>query len=135
MKRKKIFVLLLLCLCFLWGCSSGSGDSAKIRDLDFTVVSEDRLTQELKTIIDERKAQPFKVSYNDKEYLYICIGYGEQKTGGYSIAVDELYLTEEAIHVATSLLGPGPEDNAAAAPSRPYIVIKTPYMDKTVVFD
>ena len=133
MRMKKFIALLLLCVIALSGC--GSNSSAKLKDLDFTVVSEDRLSEELKTVIEERKDAPFKVTYNDKEYLYICIGYGEQKTGGYSIAVGELYLTEDAVHVSTNLLGPGPEDKTGNAPSYPYIVIKTQFIDKQVVFD
>ena len=135
MNRKKTILVLLLCLCFLCGCGLVSKSSDKIKDLEFTVVSEERLSNELKNIVEERKAQPFKVSYHDKEYLYLCVGYGEQKTGGYSIIVEELYLTEDAIHADTSLMGPGPEDDTGNAPSYPYIVIKTPYMDKTVIFD
>lgn len=127
-----LFVLLASTLC---GCSIGSGSSSKGSDLDFTVVSEDRLSEELKTIIEERKAAPFKVTYNDGDYLYICIGYGEQKTGGYSIAVDRLSQTEEAIYVSTSLLGPGPEDKTGSALSYPYIVIKIKYVDKAVIFE
>lgn len=137
-KQCKLFLLLTvlaLSSVLLSGCRLGTDATTKLRDLDFTVVSDDRLSDELKTIIDERKAQPFKVTYNDESYLYICIGYGEQKTGGYSIAVNSLYLTENAVYVNTSLLGPGPEDKTSDASSYPYIVIKTEYLDKTVVFE
>lgn len=142
MNAKKTFVssvlpvlLFVFLSCALCGCSFGSGSSSKGSDLDFTVVSEDRLSEELKTIIEERKAAPFKVTYSDGGYLYICIGYGEQKTGGYSIAVDRLSQTEEAIYVSTSLLGPGPGDETGSAPSYPYIVIKIKYVDKAVTFE
>ena len=128
-------ILFLFFSCTLCGCSIGSGSSSKGNDLDFTVVSEDRLSEELKTVIDERKAAPFKVTYSDGDYLYICIGYGEQQTGGYSIAVDKLHQTEEAIYVSTSLLGPGPQDDTGNAPSYPYIVIKIKYVDKSVIFE
>lgn len=128
-------ILFLFFSCALCGCSIGSGSSSKGNDLDFTVVSEDRLSEELKTVIDERKAAPFKVTYSDGDYLYICIGYGEQQTGGYSIAVDKLHQTEEAIYVSTSLLGPGPQDDTSNAPSYPYIVIKIKYVDKSVIFE
>lgn len=142
MKRKiqpkKIFLLLSVLLCsILWltGCRIGTDATTKLRDLDFTVVSEDRLSDKLSTIIEKRKAQPFKVTYTDDSYLYVCIGYGEQKTGGYSIAVNNLYLTENAIYVNTSLLGPGPEDKTGNSVSYPFIVIKTEKLDKPVVFE
>ena len=138
MKKKKYLcrALAILILSFtLTGCSMASLDTTKLRDLEFTVVSEERLPEELKALIEERKTGDFKLTYNDKEFLYICIGYGEQATGGYSIAVNDLYLTEDAITISTSLLGPGPEDKAGSAPSYPYIVVKTEYLDKTVTFE
>ncbi len=139
MNMKKSFLLTLtsfvFCLFFLNGCSFLSGSGDKVKDLEFTVVSEENLSEELKTILEERKENPFKVTFNDKEYLYICIGYGKQDTGGYSIAVDDLYLTEDAIRVSTSLLGPGPEDETGSSASFPYIVLKTEYLDTPVVFE
>ena len=63
------------------------------------------------------------------------MGYGEQETGGYSIAVDELYLTDSNIYAATSLLGPEASDKTTAVPSYPYIVIKTEYLEQTVTFE
>lgn len=133
--KKIIALLLFFCTLSLCGCSAASGSSAKVKDLEFTVISDDRLSDELRTIIDERKAAPFQLTFHDKEYLFLCVGYGEQKTGGYSIAVDNLYLTEDAIHAGTSLLGPAPGENAANAPSYPYIVLKTEYLDKPVIFE
>ena len=67
--------------------------------------------------------------------LYICVGYGEQATGGYSITVKELYLTDNAIYVDTNLKGPSPEELQNPVKSYPYIVLKTENMDKTVVFE
>lgn len=135
-KRYLCIALAIVVLSFtLTGCSMASLDTTKLRDLEFTVVSEERLPEELKALIEERKTGDFKLTYNDKEFLYICIGYGEQATGGYSIAVNDLYLTEDAITISTSLLGPGPEDKAGSAPSYPYIVVKTEYLDKTVTFE
>ncbi|HKM33759.1 MAG TPA: protease complex subunit PrcB family protein [Lachnospiraceae bacterium] len=134
-KIRVLTVLLLLSSILLSGCSIGTSKTTKLRDLEFTIVSEEKLPEELKQLIDERKSAPFKITYNDNEYLYICVGYGEQPTGGYSIAVNELYLTENAIYISTSLLGPGPEDKTDSAPSYPYIVVKTEYLDKEVMFE
>ena len=94
-------------------------------------------SEELKTVIVEKGTEPFHLTYSDDQNLYISIGYGQQKTGGYSIAVDELYLTEDAIYVGTTLLGPeitGQKKGAEKA-STPSIVIKTEFLDKTVIYE
>ena len=136
-KKLRIFVLLvaLLSCTLLCSCSVIGQSDDKVKDLEFTVISEERLGDELKDIIDQRKEEPFKLTYHDGDYLYLVVGYGKQSTGGYSIAVDELYLTEDAIKVRTTLLGPGPEDAKTQTPSHPYIVLKTMYLDKTVLFE
>lgn len=135
MRKIILGLIALLTVGILAGCSFLSEERIKLRDLDFTVLSEEKIPDELKTIIEEKKAEAFKLTYSDNEYLYICIGYGEQTTGGYSIAVNELYLTDNAVYVNTSLLGPEPSDKENPAPSHPYIVIKTEYLDETVIFE
>lgn len=134
---KKTLALLMgivLALSFS-GCSFTSEERIKLRDLDFTILSEDVVPDELKTIIDGKKAAEFKLTYSDNSNLYICIGYGEQSTGGYSITVNELYLTDNAIYVNTSLLGPENGSNEKSAKSYPYVVIKTELLDETVIFE
>lgn len=137
MKKKSLFLagIFLLQILLLCGCSIREEDSLKLRDLEFTLVSEERLPEELKTMIEEKKQEPFKFTYTDQENLYLCIGYGEQATGGYSITVNELYLTENAIYVHTNLLGPSPKEKENPAVSYPYVVIKTENLDKNVVFE
>lgn len=125
-------------LLLLAGCAKETDPLQKIKDLEFTVLAEDNIPEELKTVIEEKKANAFKVTYQDNGFLYICIGYGEQVSGGYSITVNDLYLTENAIYVDTTLLGPDPAEDSAAkrnTPSYPYIVIKTEFIDKPVVFN
>lgn len=119
----------------LSGCTLLSEERVKLQDLDFTVLGEEMIPEELLSIINEKKAEPFQLTYSDREFLYICIGYGEQTTGGYSIAVNELYLTDSAIYVNTELLGPDASEKNHRTPSYPYIVIKTPYLDQTVIFE
>ena len=135
MKRiLQIFLSAVMCVCMLGACNASEGKTEKIRDLEFTVVSDDRLPEELKTILDEKKQGDFKLTFHDGEYLYICMGYGEQETGGYSICVKELYLTENAIYADADLLGPSASEKLPESPSYPYIVLKIEYLDKTVVF-
>ncbi len=135
MKRILLCIAAMAAAVTLVGCTFLSEERVKLRDLDFTVLSEEKIPEELKTIIEEKKKEPFQITYTDKEFLYICTGYGEQAAGGYSIAVNELYLTDTAVYVSTSLLGPESADKSSAAPTYPYIVIKTDYLDQTVIFE
>lgn len=141
MKSNRILLgaVMLLVMGILAGCSMLSEEKIKLRDLDFTILSEEKIPEELKAIIEEKKAEaptePFKLTYSDNENLYIGIGYGEQATGGYSIVVNELYLTDNAICVNTSLLGPEPSEKSNRTPSYPVIIIKTEKLDQTVVFE
>ncbi|MBQ9135549.1 MAG: protease complex subunit PrcB family protein [Lachnospiraceae bacterium] len=130
-----LVAILSFLLCVLSGCGAGSDKPTKLRDLEFTIISEDLLPEELKTLIEERKTGEFKITYTDTDALYICVGYGEQSTGGYSIAVDDLYLAEDSVYIGTSLLGPSAGDTTGSAPSYPFLVVKTELLDKTVIFD
>lgn len=138
---KRVLVLVVvtgIMMAALAGCGKDNNKTDKIKELDFTVISEDNLPEELKTILEEKKIQEFKVTYQDKGFLYICIGYGEQQTGGYSIRVNDLYLTDNAIYADTTLLGPDPEKQEElkrSSQSYPYIVIKTEHINKSVVFN
>lgn len=140
MKKRQIATRCLLCLLtavlvLLSGCTYLSDEKIKLRDLDFTVLSEEKIPEELKSLIEERKSAPFQLTYTDNVNLYICIGYGEQKTGGYSIAVEELYLTDSDIYVNTSLLGPDASEKNNKTPSYPYIVLKTEFLEQAVIFE
>lgn len=133
-KRWMLFAgILLMMTCLLSGCQMLNSEKVKLRDLDFTIQSEETTPKEVMEMISERQKEPFKFTFTDGENLYICIGYGKQDRGGYSITVDALYLTEDAIYVETTLLGP--EDGAGnkESVSYPYIVIKTEALDQTVI--
>jgi len=133
MKRWGIPIVLIALAVVLSGCGLLNMEKVKLRDLEFVIVSEELIPAELKTIIDERKQEEFKLTFADADALYICVGYGQQKTGGFSITVDELYLTEKAIYAETTLLGPDSSEKVSKAPSYPYIVIKTEALDETVI--
>lgn len=140
MRKRRKGILCMLCLLLtaavlLSGCTYLSNEKIKLRDLDFTVLSEEKIPEELKGILEEKKSLPFQITYTDNQNLYICIGYGKQETGGYSIAVEELYLTDDNICVDTSLLGPEASEKSNKTPSYPYIVLKTEFLEKTVIFE
>ena len=74
------------------------------------------------------------MTFQDQGQLFICAGYGEQPTGGYSISVEELYLSENAVYFDTTLIGPGPGEQLTNTPSYPYIVVVTEDPQLPVVF-
>ncbi len=116
------------------GCKSENTDIKKIKDLEFTVVEDADVPEQLMQIINEKKKEPFKMSYSNADNLYIVVGYGEQPTGGYSISVDELFLTSNAVYIDTNLIGPSEKDYVTNAVTYPYVVVKTEFIDKSVVF-
>lgn len=135
-KHLLLGILLAFVLAFgmLTGCSSKKDDTNKVRDLDFTVVGEKEIPDELRQMIDEKKAAPFKLTYSNDQGMYIVVGYGSQSTGGYSIAVKDLYLTDNSIVFDTDLIGPEKGTVSEASLSYPYIVVKTEYLELPVVF-
>lgn len=130
-----MLVIVSIMAAMLSACGGETEKEENRNNLEFTVVSEDRLPDELKEILDQKKESAFKLTYADEGYLYICVGYGKQESGGYSVTVNELYETDNAIYVNTNLLGPKAGSSPGTSPSYPYIVLKIEFRDKTVVFD
>ncbi|HKM00240.1 MAG TPA: protease complex subunit PrcB family protein [Mobilitalea sp.] len=138
MKRLRTILFLLMIIVtgiLVTGCKTEDTDIKKLKDLEFTVVEDADLPGELKEIIDEKKENPFKISYSNKDNLYIIVGYGKQNSGGYSISVEDLYLTTNAIYIDTNLIGPSQDDLVTQGVTYPYIVVKLEFMDKGVVFE
>lgn len=131
LKLAATFTLMVLCCA----CSVKDDCGEKLRDLDFTVVEAAEIPKELMQIIDEQKSKEFRLTYGTDDYLYICVGYGQMETGGYSISVDELYLTDQVIYIDTNLIGPRKKETVTESGTTPYIVVKTEYYDSTVMFN
>lgn len=122
-----------LVVIVLMGCNVVEDRTQKIRDIPFTVVPESEIPKVLAEKIQQNLSIPFKMSYVDGEDMYICIGYGAMQSGGYSVTVDELFLTANAIYVDTTLLVP--EERTEGITTYPYVCIKMEYIDKRVVFE
>ena len=133
-KRKYILMIILLgVLMLLSGCVRKECEE-KVKDLEFTVTKEEELPEALRQQIEEKKEGDFRFTYSDNEYLYIAKGYGIQETGGYSVSVDDCYLTKTNIVVKTRLHGPAVGEDVAKTPSYPNIVLKMELCDREVVF-
>ena len=138
MKKYRFLPLLFFCLMVLLfdlaGCGGDKGEEKKVKDLEFTVASPGEIPAELAKIIDQKKKESFRLTYTNDQNLFIAAGYGQQKTGGYSITVPELYLTENSITIKTELIGPDKQSQECLEPSWPYIVVKTELIEKPVIF-
>ena len=138
MKKRTFSPKYLMCLLiflmvpgFFWtGCGVEETDGQKLEDLSYTILEDKEIPKEFLTVIEEKKEEIFKLTYTDKENLYIAVGYGVQETGGYSISVNQCYLTKNAIYFDTTLVGPSKGEQV-----NPYLVIKTKYLQKSVVFE
>lgn len=133
--------ILLLCSCLLGsslllaGCAAGDTGDPDKTEIEFTLVEVEDIPEELLEVINENKMNEIKMSYEDAGYTYLVRGYGEQKSGGYSIAVNSIYSTGEGIHMDTSLIGPAHDKKLQDDPSYPYVVTKIQGQDHEVVFD
>lgn len=99
------------------------------------MIDKEMVPQEFKTVIEEKKAEPFKLTYADQGILYIAEGYGTQPTTGYSVEVKELYETAEAVYIQTSLLGPEKGEETKEIATYPYVVVQLESIEKDVLFD
>ena len=139
MKLKKglqIFGIWCLSLMILLtGCEMKQVGNMAKTEVEFPVVEPDEVPSELAVIIEENKQGEIKLTYEDQGYMYLVRGYGQQKTGGYSIAVNEVFLAEDGLHVDTSLIGPPRDQEIRDEASYPYLVIKIEAQEAEVLFD
>lgn len=135
-QRRMASVCVICLLCFLvYACGKKQDPMEKIKDLEYTVIAEDNIPKELLEKIEEKKENAFRLTFEDQGFLYICMGYGTQQTGGYSIAVNALYETANAIYIDTNLIGPSQEEKKNQVKSYPFVVVKMEFLDKPVVFE
>ncbi len=124
----------LLPLCMAAGCGTEKEEYTKTGEVEFTVVEEADVPTELLDVIKEKKSEPFKLTYTAEDALYLAQGYGEQPSGGYSIAVEALFQAKEGICFKTTLIGPAADEKVTTAVTYPYIVIKLQKMETDVHF-
>lgn len=137
--KEAVAVAIVICIMaggVLCGCGQTStGQKEAGTECDYTVVATRDCPEEFLKNLEEKKINPFQMTYQDGTYLYMAVGYGEQKTGGYSILVKKLRETKDKIFLNTELRGPSKEEVVLEKPSFPYVVIKMENKSKEVVFE
>ena len=135
MRRYGLGLLVLIFLLLLTGCSMTEQKQEKHKDLECSVMKEDEIPQPLMEVIEENKTKEMKLSYEKDGNLYIARGFGEQKTGGYSITTRYCYLAEDGIHVRFELLGPPAGETLQEEVTCPYIVVKVQATGENILFE
>ncbi|MCC8044974.1 MAG: protease complex subunit PrcB family protein [Clostridiales bacterium] len=127
-------ILLILCVCIslLSGCQKRQ--ETEQMEVEYTIMTDKELPEELLTIIEENKTQEMRLTWMDQEEMYLIRGYGEQLTGGYSVAVAGCTEDETTLWFTTRLIGPD-EGEASGAASYPYLAVKIDATEKEVVIE
>lgn len=137
MRKRRIFCLVMFViflLAALTGCQMEETTEKKIKDLDYTVCDESKLPEKLLDIIDEKKQEPFKLTYRTKDYLYIVVGYGAQDRADLNVVMKELYVTKNAIFVDTDMTSVEDKRLENNMVTYPWIAVKCELYDLEVTF-
>ena len=135
MKKGFLIFLFLLTACLCGGCTLINVEEGERKEVEYTVLNAEAIPVEAAEIIKAQGDAEFQMTYRSGGYLYILRGYGKQKSGGYSIQVEEVTATDGAIHVKTRLLGPETKEEQKGEGSVPSLVIKTEDLELPVVFE
>ena len=81
-------------------------DKKRVRVLEYEVVLEENIPGEIMGELQGFSKSVCRCSYICSDSLYIVVYYGEQATDGYTVEINELYESSNAIFVETTLKGP-----------------------------
>lgn len=133
-KTRRVQIVIIFILFVFTGCKQEKMSMEKIDNINYTIEDFTEIPNELEEEIANKRYKKFSMVYKDDEEMYICIGYGRQSTGGYSIKINDVYLSSNAVIVDSSLVGPKENELVLKAYSYPCIVFKIKSIDKKVIF-
>lgn len=133
MKRWLYAAVFLMVSVGITGCTVLKIPEQKKQDIKYEIVERERIPKEMNEWIEKHKEKPFQIAFTDQGYWYIAQGYGKKEQTGYEIEMDRCYETGHTIMVHTLLYGP--EDGREIEEvSYPFLVVRTKWKDKMVVF-
>ena len=100
---------MLLASCRITDVSEGER-----KELSYAIVKPGDFPPEIDQILRKKKESAFQMAYESGDDLYILRGYGKQKSGGFSIQIEEVSKSENAA-----------KEEQKGAASCPYVVLKT----------
>ena len=92
------------------GCQFIRIEEGERTPLEYTIVKQEEIPEEISELMEQKKKKVFQMTYQVGDIRYLMKGYGEQLTGGYSIQVEEVSESENAVFCKTRLIGPEKAD-------------------------
>ena len=121
-KRRGRVLLAAVILMLLASCRITDVSEGERKELSYAIVKPGDFPPEIDQILRRKKESAFQMAYESGDDLYILRGYGKQKSGGFSIQIEEVSKSENAVFVQTK---PAAKEEQKGAASCPYVVLKT----------
>lgn len=133
MKRAVFFVILCISFCVAYTGCVQQRERGNRKTVIYAVCKRSVVPTQLGTLIDEQKKEPFHFTYTTGDFTYYIIGYGKQSGRGYKIKVKEFTADQTHIYIDTTLTGVTKEHQRHGT-SYPYIILKSQFYEKDVIF-
>lgn len=104
--------------------------------LTYDICDDTMLPEELLSVINSKKEEPFNLTYSNNTYTYIVICSGRQNRDDVGVVVDKMYMDENAIYIESVLRQTATPSDAVSKDtvSYPYIVLRIARTTTPVVF-
>ena len=132
-KKATGLICVLILTVVLSGCRFIKIEEGERTPLEYTIMKQEEIPAEAVELMEQKKEKSFQMTYQVGDVRYLMKGYGQQLTGGYSIQVEEVSESENAVFCKTRLVGPE-EKNIGSEPSYPCIVLRIADTQKPVQF-
>lgn len=126
-----LFLFIILCMIST-GCIRKERYGKK-EEVTYAICKRNVIPTQLGKLIDEEKKEAFHFTYTTGDFTYYVIGYGKQPGYGYKIKVREFCADKTHIYIDTTLIGVTKEHQKSGT-SYPYIILKTQFYEKNVIF-
>lgn len=93
-KRRGRVLLAAVILMLLASCRITDVSEGERKELSYAIVKPGDFPPEIDQILRKKKESAFQMAYESGDDLYILRGYGKQKSGGFSIQIEEVSKSE-----------------------------------------
>ena len=115
-KRRGRVLLAAVILMLLASCRITDVSEGERKELSYAIVKPGDSAGN-RSDLRRKKESAFQMAYESGDDLYILRGYGKQKSGGFSIQIEEVSKSENAVFVRTKLVGPAAKEEQKGAAS------------------